>query len=139
MHTLFDFITHVKTVEYLIAISTIAVFILFLEVLKPHPFRGLVEAGRDDIEHVRNSGGFASVAKTMGKVAAAPLVGLLYIVGLPFAFLFAIGYAAVSGLVRAMGISPTLQWRPQEAYLAGKKDKKGAQKDKKDQAEKKKD
>lgn len=139
MHTLFDFITYVKTVEYLIAISAIAVFILLWEVLKPQPFRGVVEAGREDLEHVKQSGGFSNVAKSMGKVAAAPIIGLVYIIGLPFAFLFAIGYAAVSGLVSALGVSPTLQWRPQEAYLAGKKDKKGAKKDKKEQAEKKKD
>ncbi len=137
MQTLFDFITHVKTVEYLIAISAIAGFILFWEVLKPRPFRGMVEAGKEDLEHIRQSGGFGSVAKSMGKVAVAPLIGLLYIVGLPFAFLFAIGYAAVSGLVKALGVSPTLEWRPQEAYLAGKKDKKSDRKEKKKQAEKK--
>jgi len=131
MHTLFDFITHVKTVEYLIAVSAIAGFILFWEVLKPRPFSGMVEAGREDLEHIRQTGGFGNVIRTAGKVALAPVVGLLYIVALPMMFVFAIGVAALSAITNALGISTSFGWRPMEAYLAGKKkEKKGEKKEK---------
>ncbi len=125
MNTLFDFITYVKTVEYLIAVSAIVGFIIFWELLKPKPFKGMVDAGREDLEHLRQTG-FGTAIKTAGKVAAAPLVGLLYIVTLPFAFVFAIGVAVLNGLTRVLGISASFGWRPQEAYLTGsKKEKKG--------------
>lgn len=124
MNTLFDFVTHVKAIEYIIAVSAIAGFIIFWELLKPRPFRGMVEAGREDLDHIRQTGGFGNVAKTVGKVAAAPFVGLLYIVALPFTFVFALVFAALSGLTRALGISASFGWRPLEAYFTGHKKEK---------------
>jgi hypothetical protein len=124
MHTLFDFITQVKTVEYLIAVSAIGLFILFWEVLKPRPFKSMVDAGKEDIEHIKNTGGYRNALRNVGKIAFAPLIGLAYIVALPFTFVFALGVAVLSGASRAMGISTSFGWRPQEAYLTGKKEEK---------------
>lgn len=133
MHTLFDYITHVKTIEYIIAVSAIGLFMLFWEVLKPRPFKSIVDAGKEDLEHIRNTGGFKGALRNVGKIAFAPIIGLAYIVALPFTFVFALGIAVLSGASRVMGISTSFGWRPQEAYLSGQKEeKKSSEKTKKD-------
>ena len=80
MRTLYDFVTHIKIVEYLIAISCIALYIFYWEALKPKPFKTVADTAKDDLNHVRETGG---TLKTIGKVAAAPFVGLAY-VAIPF-------------------------------------------------------
>ena len=133
MHTLFDYITQVKTVEYLIAVSAIGLFMLFWEVLKPRPFKSVVDAGKEDLEHIRNTGGYRNAFRNVGKIAFAPLIGLVYIVALPFTFVFALGVAVLNGASRALGVSTSFGWRPQEAYLTGKKEeKKSSEETKKD-------
>jgi hypothetical protein len=132
MHTLFDYITHVKAIEYIIAVSAIAGFILVWELLKPRPFKAVIAHGKEDLDHIKQNG-YGNTFKALGKVAAAPVIGLVYIVALPFMFVFMLGIAALSGVTRALGISASFGWRPQEAYLAGRK------KDKKDAAEEKKE
>ncbi len=121
MHTLFDFLTYIKGIEYLIALTSIAGFILFWELLKPKPFKTLVESGKEDMEYVRKKGGGRHVLKVMVRVATAPLIGLFYVIALPFAFLAAVVYAAVNGVLGLAGRSATFGWRPSEAYLAGRK------------------
>ena len=124
MHTLFDYITQVKTAEYLIAVSAIGLFMLFWEVLTLRPFKSMVDAGKEDLEHIRNTGGYRNAFRNVGKIAFAPLIGLAYIVALPFTFIFALGVAVLSGASRAMGVGTSFGWRPQEAYLTGKKEEK---------------
>ncbi len=130
MYTQFDFITQVKGVEYLLSISFIAGFVLFWEVLKPKPFRTVTNTGKEDMEYVRRSGGFGYVLKTAGKVAAAPFIGLAYVVMLPVMFFSALavstvnaGLKGVSGILSLAGKSVSFEWRPMEAYLTGKKRK----------------
>jgi hypothetical protein len=123
MHTLFDFITHVKIVEYLISISAIAGFILFWEVLKPQPFKTLVKTGKDDIAYIRE-GGKENAYKTIARIASAPFIGLAYVVALPFVFAYAIFSAAMGGLLTAVGKEAAFGWRPAESYLAGRKKEK---------------
>jgi len=123
MHTLFDFITHIKIIEYLIALSFIAGFIVFLELLKPHPFRGLIENGKEDLDFVRE-GGMKNLIRSIGKIISAPFIGLAYVAALPVAFVVALLTAAVEGLAGAFGKSATFGWRPAEAYLGGKKKEK---------------
>ena len=127
MYTLVDFITHVKGVEYILSITAIAGFLIFWEVLKPRPFRTVVETGKDDLNHIEQTGGFKNVMKSVGKIAAAPFIGLAYIVMLPVGFFAALGIGAVNlgvkGIASVAGKSATFEWRPMEAYLAGKKKK----------------
>lgn len=130
MHTLFDFVTYVKTVEYLIAVTAIAGFIIFWELLKPKPFKAMVDHGREDLEYIKRTG-YGNTIKSLGKVAAAPFIGLAYIVALPFMFVFMLGIAALSGVTRALGISASFGWRPQEAYFTGRKEDKKATEEKK--------
>jgi hypothetical protein len=143
MYTLFDFITQVKGAEYLIAVSAIGLFILFWEVLKPRPFRSMVETAREDLSSIGQSGGYSGVFRTAGHVVAAPFIGLAYIVALPFVFLFALNLVLLEGITRAidvtavwmarmivantyalakaMNVSTSFSWRPQEAYFLGRK------------------
>jgi hypothetical protein len=124
MHTLFDFITHIKIVEYLIALSFIAGFILFLEILKPKPFHSLVENGKEDLTYIKQ-GGVKNLMKTVGRIVTAPFIGMAYVIALPIGFVIAIAAAALSGLATVFGGSASFGWRPVEAYLGGKRRKKG--------------
>jgi hypothetical protein len=143
MYTLFDFITQVKGAEYLIAVSAVGLFILFWEVLKPKPFKSMIDTAKGDVEQIGRSGGFAQVLRTAGHVAAAPFIGLAYVVALPFVFVYALGHVVLEGTAGAIGaaadwiagtlvagahavarivhVSPAFSWRPQEAYLLGRK------------------
>lgn len=120
MKTLFDFITYIKGIEYLVAISAIAVYLIYWEFLKPKPFKTLVEIGLEDLNHIKRNG-YRDVIRTFGKVVAAPFVGLAYVMALPFAFMYALGTAALSSVLTIAGKEATFGWRPTEAYLGGKK------------------
>ena len=134
MHTLVDFLTRVKGVEYILSVLTIIGFILFLEVLKPAPFRSLRKLIGEDIEFLRKEG-FRSVMRTVGRAAAGPFIGLLYVVSLPFLFVYTLavelrGMAAegMAAALDAVGASAVFGWRPGEAYLAGRKARKAEKK-----------
>lgn len=128
MNTLVDFITHVKAVEYILSLLGIAAFLIFWEFLKPDPFRTLVNTSKDDRAYIKQTGGFRHVMKNVGMIAAAPFIGLAYIVILPIGFFIALVAAAANlaakGAARVAGKSMTFEWRPMEAYLAGRKKKK---------------
>jgi len=132
MNSLFDFITHIKTVEYLMAVGAIVLYIIYWEALKPKPFKSLVEAGRDDMEHIRKTG-YRNTLKTVGQVAAAPFIGLAYIIALPFTFAYALASMIANSVLNLLGKEAAFGWRPLEAYLSGRKKKKkeaaGARKD----------
>jgi hypothetical protein len=117
MNSMFDFITHVKGIEYLLSLTFIAGFLLYWEVLKPKPFKKVKEIGREDLAHVKQTG-MKDTLKLAGKIAAAPFVGLLYVVLLPVGMASALAYAVVSGIA---GKGEAFSWRPAEAYLSGKK------------------
>ncbi len=129
MHTLVDFVTHIKGVEYIISVLTIAGFILYWEALKPQPFRSLARAASDDINHMRQNG--PDTRRAFKRLCAAPFIGLAYVVTLPFVFFAALSTEAaglaVAGTRKVLGSATrtaTFGWRPTEAYLAGRKDKK---------------
>ncbi|MGE5189110.1 MAG: hypothetical protein ACM3NF_03525 [Gemmatimonadota bacterium] len=130
MHTLVDFLTRVKGIEYLISVVAITGFILYVEILKPKPFKALARNVREDIDHLRASGG-RNALRTVGRFASAPFIGLFYVISLPFLFVgtFAKELAgmAADALGRATGEARrtvSFGWRPTEAYLGGRKDKK---------------
>ncbi len=128
MYTMVDFVTHVKGIEYILSLLAIAAFLIFWEILKPRPFRTVINTGADDLAYIEASGGLRSVAKSVGRIAAAPFIGLAYIVMLPIGFFVVLAAAlvnlAVKGVASVAGKSVTFEWRPVEAYLAGRKNKK---------------
>jgi hypothetical protein len=114
---MFDFITHVKGIEYILSLTFIAGYVLFWEILKPRPFQKVKETGQEDLAYVRQNG-LKNTLKMAGKIAAAPFVGLLYIILLPVGLVSALAYAIVAGVA---GKGASFSWRPAEAYLSGKK------------------
>jgi hypothetical protein len=130
MYTLVDFITHVKGIEYIMSLLAIGGFLLFWEALKPTPFRTVVETGKDDLGYIEQAGGARHILKFAGKIAAAPFIGLAYVVMLPVGFFAALAIGAVNlamkGVASIAGKSMTFEWRPVEAYLAGRKKKERA-------------
>jgi hypothetical protein len=128
MHTLYDFMTHIKGVEYILALLFIAGYILYSEVLKPKPFKTMIDTGKDDLDYLKETG-YRNTLKVVGKIAAAPFIGIAYVVMLPFAFFAALGSAAMSGVMSLVGRTAVFGWRPTEAYLTGKKKKKEKKKE----------
>lgn len=140
MYTLVDFTTHIKGVEYVLSLIAIAAFLIFWEVLKPRPFKSVVNASKDDLAYIERSGGVRHILKSVGKIAAAPFIGLAYVVMLPIGFFTVLAVTlvnlAVKGVTRIAGKSVTFEWRPMEAYLTGKKKKgKSSAKQKKDEVQ----
>ncbi len=127
MYTLVDFITHVKSIEYVLSLTAIAGFLIFWEILKPKPFQTVVNTSKDDLGFIEQRGGFSHVMKSVGKIAAAPFIGLAYIVMLPIGFFVALAAAIVNlgfkAAAAAAGKSASFEWRPMEAYFSGKKKK----------------
>ncbi len=127
MYTLVDFITHVKGIEYIMSLLAIGGFLLFWEALKPKPFKTVVETGKDDLGYIEQAGGARHILKSVGKIAAAPFIGLAYVVMLPVGFFAALAIGVVNlamkGIASIAGKSMTFEWRPVEAYLAGRKKK----------------
>jgi hypothetical protein len=117
MNSMFDFITHVKGIEYILSLTFIAGYVLFWEILKPRPFQKVKETGQEDLEYVKQNG-MKNTLKLAGKIAAAPFVGLLYVILLPVGLISALSYAVVAGVA---GKNTSFSWRPAEAYLSGKK------------------
>jgi hypothetical protein len=135
MHTLVDFLTRVKGVEYILSVLTITGFILFLEMLKPAPFRSLRKLIGEDVAFLREEG-LGRFMKTVGRAVSVPFIGLFYVICLPFLFVYTVavelGGMAAEGIATALdtvGASAVFGWRPSEAYLAGRKAKKGEKKD----------
>lgn len=124
MYTLFDFMTHVKGIEYIISVLSIAVFMVFWEVLKPKPFATVVSVGKEDMTHLKESG---DTVRYVRQLATAPFIGLAYVILLPVGF-FAVLLSeavnlAVKGVSTLMGRDVSFDWRPMEAYFTGKKGK----------------
>jgi hypothetical protein len=121
MHTLFDFISNVNTVQYGLSLLFIIGYIIFNEILKPRPFDGLVEAIVEDVKFIRNGG---KMRPLMKKVAVAPVYTVIYLASLPLLFLQ--GIAVLSG--RGIASLTSAGWSPVRAYFTGrKKAKKGKQ------------
>ncbi len=123
MNTYFDFITHVKGIEYLVAIGSIVGFIVLWEVLKPKPFSRMVHSAKKDLDYMKESGS-KQVLRNVAKLVGAPFIGLAYVISLPIAFVGALLFAAVNGLLEYVGRTTSFDWRPMEAYLGGRKGKK---------------
>ena len=119
MHTLFDFITHIKGIEYIVSVTFIAGYILYWEALKPRPFKAVITDGKNDLDFMRKSDNRA----LFKNIVSAPFIGLAYIATLPFVFMFALGTAAINGVLSIAGKEASFGWSPVEAYLTGKKKK----------------
>jgi len=99
MNTLFDFITHIKGVEYLLAIGFIGLFIMIWEALSPRPFSVMLATGRDDLGYMRRVGAKETV-RTAVHAAAAPFLVIAYVAMVPVAFVAGLAIASRRWLAR---------------------------------------
>jgi hypothetical protein len=90
METLFDFLTHVKGVEYIVALLFIAGYLILWEFLKRKPFKTLSNTISDDVGYMRETGIRKNI-KTLGNLLASPFILIGYLAMLPFLFLYGIG------------------------------------------------
>ena len=118
MNTMFDFVTHVKGVEYLLSLALIAGYLLVWEALKPRPFKTVKEVSKDDLAYIKQNG---QTVKQIGRLVSAPFVGLFYVIMLPFTMVSALAYAMYNSIA---GEQASFSWRPMEAYFTGKRNKK---------------
>ncbi len=124
MNTLFDFVTYVKGIEYVIALGSIAGYIIFWEILKPRPFKTLLETSKDDMASIKRAGRKGN-KRTLLNIMSAPFVGAFYLAMVPIAFTYAAS-------VRVFGEHAHFGWRPVEAYLTGRKNRRKKEKAAKD-------
>ncbi|MCK9419080.1 MAG: hypothetical protein M0R70_06855 [Nitrospirae bacterium] len=116
MHTLFDFISNVNAVQYVIALLSVVGFIVFSEVLKARPFEGLRESVAEDVRFIKAQDKVTRL-QLAKNVAMAPFYFLSYLAALPV--LFAQGMAEPIG--RGIGAMTTGGWSPVRAYFAGRR------------------
>jgi hypothetical protein len=122
MNNLFDFITHVKGVEYLLALSAIGIFIIFWEMLKDKPFPFFKETAQDDFVYLKQIG-ISGLFKIISRLIVAPFIGLCYLLVLPFAFIYILMIAILSPVFVLIGRETAFGWKPMEAYLSGRNKK----------------
>jgi len=103
-HTLFDFVTHVKGIEYLLSLFFIGGYLILWEALKPKPFGTLVQAGKEDMDHLKTSG---SAWKIVGSIAAAPFIGLAYILAIPLVGLGMLAWISGKALMKYGAVRKT--------------------------------
>ncbi|MDA8170525.1 MAG: hypothetical protein M0Z48_01680 [Nitrospiraceae bacterium] len=109
MHTLFDFITRTDAAEYGLMLFFILGFIVFLQVMKPRPFRQVVEMAASDVRFLKSQSR-GRLLRLARNTAFAPVYFMFYLVSLPFLF--------VQGMATPLA---TAEWSPVRAYFTGRK------------------
>lgn len=122
MNTLFDFVSHTKGIEYLIAIGFIALYALFVEFLKPAPFAGLLRSVKEDAAYIRENGKM-DMKRLTKNALRLPFVAVAYMAALPAYFAIGVMLKSEETLARTIG-GGSMAWRPLEAYLSGRARKK---------------
>lgn len=116
MHTLYDFISEVNLMQYLLAVVSIAGFIIFVEIFKPKPFKGLSKMIAEDVGFVKEQGK-SNNALLIKNIITGGAYAVLYIIAIPLLFLH-----GISVLMSRLFTSFTyLGWSPVRAYFAGRK------------------
>jgi len=124
MHTLFDFITNVNGIQYILALLFIFGFIVFGELMKPKPFEGLAKAVAEDIRFIRAQEK-AALIQLAKNAAMAPVYAVIYFASLPVLFVQGMTTVVGKGLVDVSAGG----WNPVRAYFTGRKKAKKAKKD----------
>lgn len=119
MYTLFDFISSVNAIQYLLSLLFIVGFIIFYEILKPSPFEGLLKSFVEDVRFIKSRGRVMALTR---KIALAPVYFFFYMAALPF--LFTQGMAVLFG--KRISAVTYAGWSPVRAYFAGRREVKKA-------------
>ena len=119
MHTLFDFISKVNGIQYIIALLSIPGFIVFSEILKAKPFAGLRETVAEDLRFIKDQEK-GERRQMVRNTVMAPIYFFTYLASLPV--LFVQGMAEPVG--RRIGSMTSVGWSPVRAYFTGRGKKK---------------
>lgn len=114
MHTLFDYISTVNGIQYLLMLTFIIGFILFLELMKPRPFAGLTRIAADDIGFFRTQS-VETRLRSVKRLFVAPVYAMLYIAAIPVLFIH--GVAVIFS--RVITALTWVSWSPVRAYFRG--------------------
>jgi len=117
MHTLFDFVTKVNGMQYLLSILFIAGLIVLFEVMKPQPFKKLAASVAEDAQFIKSQGKENNV-QLLKNLAMSPVYILFYLVSVPVLF--------VKGMAEPVGAVTSAGWSPVRAYFTGSKKAKKA-------------
>jgi hypothetical protein len=110
MHTLFDFVTRVNGVQYLLAFLFIFGVIIFFEIMKPRPFKGLAASVSEDAQFIKAQGKEGNV-QLLKNMAMAPVYLVVYLAAVPVLFL--------KGMAEPVGALTSAGWSPVRAYFTG--------------------
>lgn len=119
MNTLFDFVSHNKGIEYLLALMFIAGFVVLMEVLKPHPFRAFVSAVKEDWSYLRGAEGASDTMRMAKNAMVLPIVAGMYVAMIPVMFALGLALKLESTVADLVG-GGAMSWRPLESYLTGR-------------------
>jgi hypothetical protein len=64
------------------------------------------------------------VGTTVGMILLSPILGLLYVVFLPFIGFAVVGYVLVKKTLEKLAKISSFSWQPIESYLTGKNNRK---------------
>lgn len=118
MNTLFDFVSHNKGIEYILALMFIAGFVVVMEVLKPHPFRAFMSAVKEDWSYLRGEGA-ADTVRLAKNAVMLPVVAGVYVAMVPVMFTLGLALKLESTVADLVG-GGAMSWRPLESYLTGR-------------------
>ncbi|MHB8834861.1 MAG: hypothetical protein ACYC9Y_04040 [Candidatus Methylomirabilia bacterium] len=93
MVTMQEYLTQTKGIEYGISVLFMLGYTAYWGVIKEKPFDVLRRTIREDLAYLRSCGYWKTV-KLVGKIIGAPLLGLFYLIGMPFIFFFGVLYFA---------------------------------------------
>ncbi len=116
MHTLYDFISEVNAMQYLLAVVSVAGFIIFIEIFKPKPFKGLSKMIAEDVGFVKEQGKGNNIQLVKNAITGSAYAAL-YIISIPLLFLHGVSVL----MSRLFTLFTYIGWSPVRAYFAGKK------------------
>ena len=110
MHTLFDFVTRVNGIQYLLALFFVLGVIVFFEIMKPRPFKGLAALAAEDAQFLKTLWKERDF-QLLKNLAMAPVYLVIYLAAVPLLFL--------KGMAEPVGAMTSAGWSPVRAYFTG--------------------
>lgn len=106
MVTMQEYLTQTKGIEYGISVVFLVGYTAYWGVIKERPFEHFLRTVREDLAYLRSCGYWKTV-KLVGKIIGAPLLGLFYLISMPFIFFFAVVYFAGKKVFGQSNVGPS--------------------------------
>ncbi len=115
MHTLYDFVSETNGIQYLLAVLSIVGFIIFIEIFKPKPFKGLSRMIDDDVVFVKEQGKSSNLQFIKNTLTGGAYAAL-YVAAIPLLFMHGVA-VLMSRLFTSVSY---IGWSPVRAYFTGR-------------------